>query len=290
MQQGKDLVGAPKREIKPTFAKGYKHIPHLKEKLLWLYGFLHGIQSQRDHAATIGISPAAFSTWINGSLFKDGAGNTARANPECVPAKYYGKFVKSCGLPAEILELADFAEFKAALEHFESSSAAWERFIGNMPDDERIEIIAENATRTLVDPDEEEVDGLPRYRVGERIMLRVADHGWRHGLLLEEDRGGWVALRPNPRLSDTALHGPLLFPNQFPDRPPRFARLDGLGVHRVLAVLTTTALPAGLLDIILQRPIDPGKLNYLASVLQKRGAADKETSLLLSRRFVATAV
>lgn len=291
MQQDKHFVGGgSKREIKPIFTKGYRHIPHLKEKLLWLYGFLQGIRSQRDHAAAIGVSPAAFSTWINGSLFKDSVGNVARANPESIPAKYYGKFVKSCTLPGEILELPDLTEFKAALDHFEGSSAGWIKLVGGLPDDDRIEIIAENATRTLVDPEEEEVDGVPRYRVGERIMLRVAVQDWRYGLLLEEDRGGWVSLRPNPKMAETALDGPLLFPRQYPGRPSRFARLDGVGLHRVLAVLTKAALPAGTLDVITQRPIDPGKLNYFASVLQKRRAADESACLLISRRFIATAV
>lgn len=287
MQQDNATATSPKRGIKPTFTKGYKHVPHLKEKLLWLYGFLQEIECQRDHAAAIGISPAAFSTWVNGSLFKDGAGNTARANPESIPAKYYGKFVRSCGLPAEVIELPDLAEFKTALEHFESQSGSWAKLVGSLPDDDRIEIIAENATRTLVDPDEEEVDGVPRYRVGERIMLRVANHGWRYGLLLEEDRGGWTALRPNPRAPEAALEGPLLFPRQVPGKPPRFARLDGVGLHRVLVVLTKTALPNGVLDVILQRPINSAKLNYVASALQKLRAADKDACLLISRKFIA---
>jgi hypothetical protein len=289
IQQDKASAASPKRGIKPIFTKGYKHVPHLKEKLLWLYGFLQGIECQRDHAAAIGISPAAFSTWINGSLFKDAAGNAARANPESIPAKYYAKFVRSCGLPAEILELPDLAEFKTALENFDNPSGEWTRLVGNLPNDDRIEIIPENATRTLVDPDEEEIDGVPRYRVGDRIMVRVANHGWRYGLLLEEDRGGWTALRPNQRTPEAALDGPLLFPRQIPGRPPRFARLDGVGLHRVVVILSKTALPAGVLDVVMQRPIDPGKLNYVASVLQKRCAAEKDGCLLMSRQFVAAA-
>lgn len=287
--QNKELGAAPKRDIKPIFTRGYKHIPHLKEKLLWLYGFLQGIQSQRDHAAAIGISPAAFSTWINGTLFKDGAGNTARANPESIPAKYYGKFVNSCGLPTEILELTDLVEFKAALDHFENASGGWSKLVNDLPDDERIEIIAESATRTLVDEAEEEVEGVPRYRVGDRIMVRVACEGWHYGILLEEDRGGWVALRPSVRTPETQLDGALLFPRQEAERP-RFARLDGIGLHRVIVVLSKNAFPAGVLQVIMQRPIDLGKLNYFASVLQKRRAADKDSCLLMSRRFVAAAV
>jgi hypothetical protein len=289
MQQDSASAALPRRGIKPIFTKGYKHVPHLKEKLLWLYGFLQGVECQRDHAAAIGVSPAAFSTWINGSLFKDTAGNAARANPESIPAKYYGKFVRSCGLPAEVLELPDLEEFKTALEHFDSQSGGWSKLVGSLPDDDRIEIIPENATRTLVDPDEEQVDGVPCYRVGDRIMVRVANHGWHYGLLLEEDRGGWTALRPNPRAPEAALEGPLLFPRQVAGRPPRFARLDGVGLHRVLVVLTKTALPSGVLDVILQRPIDSAKLNYVASVLQKHRAADKDACLLMSRQFIAAA-
>jgi hypothetical protein len=289
MQQDKGPAASQKRGIKPIFTKGYKYVPHLKEKLLWLYGFLQGIECQRDHAAAIGVSPAAFSTWINGSLFKDGAGNAARANPESIPAKYYSKFVRSCGLPAEVLELPDLEEFKAALEHFDSQSGSWTRLVSSLPDDDRIEIIAENATRTLVDPDEEEIDGVPRYRVGDRIMVRVANQGWRYGLLLEEDRGGWVALRPSTRAPEATLDGPMLFPRQIPGKPPRFARLDGVGLHRVVVILTKAPLPAGVLDLIMQRPIDPAKLNYVASVLQKRRAAEKDACFLISRQFVAAA-
>jgi hypothetical protein len=289
MQQDSASAALPKRGIKPIFTKGYKHVPHLKEKLLWLYGFLQGVECQRDHAAAIGVSPAAFSTWINGSLFKDTAGNSARANPESIPAKYYGKFVRSCGLPAEVLELPNLDEFKTALEHFDSQSGGWTKLVGSLPDDDRIEIIAENATRTLVDPDEEEVDGVPCYRVGDRIMVRVTNQGWHYGLLLEEDRGGWTALRPNARAPEAALEGPLLFPRQTPGKPPRFARLDGVGLHRVVVVLTKTPLPNGVLDVILQRPIDSAKLNYVASVLQKHRAADKDACLLMSRQFIAAA-
>lgn len=289
MQQDNASAVSIRRGIKPIFTKGYKHVPNLKEKLLWLYGFLQGIECQRDHAAAIGVSPAAFSTWINGSLFKDSAGNAARANPESIPAKYYGKFVRSCGLPAEVIELPDLDEFKTALEHFDSQSGSWTKLVASLPDDDRIEIIAESTTRTLVDPDEEHVDGLPRYRVGDRIMLRVASDGWRYGLLLEEDRGGWTALRPNPRAPEAALEGPLLFPRQIPGKPPRFARIDGVGLHRVVVVLAKTALPSGVLDVILQRPIDPAKLNYVASVLQKYRAADKEACVLMSRQFIAAA-
>jgi hypothetical protein len=289
MQQDRATAASSKRGIKPIYTRGYKHVPHLKEKLLWLYGFLQGIESQRDHAAAIGVSPAAFSTWINGSLFKDDAGNTARANPESIPAKYYGKFVRSCGLPAEVLELPDVPAFKSALEHFDGQSGGWTKLVGSLPEDDRIEIIAENATRTLVDPEEEDVDGVPRYRVGDRIMLRIANQDWRYGLLLEEDRGGWIALMPNQRAPETNLDGPLLFPRQIPGKPPRFARLDGVGLHRVVVVLTRTALPMGVLEVVMQRPIDPGKLNYVASVLQKRRAAEKDDCLLMSRQFVAAA-
>jgi hypothetical protein len=81
----------------------------------------------------------------------------------------------------------------------------------------------------------------------------------------------------------------LLFPRQIPGKPPRFARIDGVGLHRVVVVLAKTALPSGVLDVILQRPIDPAKLNYVASVLQKYRAADKEACVLMSRQFIAAA-
>lgn len=292
LKQDKDFVAIRKREIKPIFTKGHKHIPHLKEKLLRLYGgFLPGIRTNRDHAAAVGVSPATFATWLTGALYKDAAGNIARANPESIPFKYYRKFVETCGFPAEILETADLKEFESKLDYFDTSSGGgWSKLVDGLPDNENIEMIAENATRTLVDEDEEDVDGIPRFRVGERIMVRVPNQGLRHGLMLEEDRGGWFALRPKRSFTDTELDGPLLYPRQYPNRPPRFARLDGVGLHRIVVVLTKAPLPAGALQIILQRPIEIGRLNYVASAVQKMLATGRQSGLIMSRRFLATAV
>jgi hypothetical protein len=57
----------------------------------------------------------------------------------------------------------------------------------------------------------------------------------------------------------------------------------------VVVIFTKTALPSGVIDVILQRPIDSAKLNYVASVLQKNRAGDKDACLLMSRQFIAAA-
>jgi hypothetical protein len=154
-------------------------------------------------------------------------------------------------------------------------------------DDDAIEIIPESSARGIVDPDDEEDAGIPRFPVGERIMLRVAVHGFRHGVVLEHDRAGWASLRPNARWPATEVTGELLFPRQLPEKPPRFARLEGAGLHRIFVILTAEALPAPVLELLLRRPIDVGSLNYTATVLQDRLAAVPDKCRLVSRRFFA---
>jgi hypothetical protein len=277
-----------KRELDPKFTRGYVHIPHLRDKLPWLYSLHPTVDTQYKLARALRVAPAQLSTWLNGVRHSD-ARTTGTVNPDSIPIKHFQAFVDIWGLPAEILEVDDLAEFRSAIQHFEGGRGAWDKLVRAVPDDDdAIEIIAENATRGLVDPEDEEEAGLARFPIGERLMLRVAANAFRHGIMLEQDRGGWFALRPSARWPQTDIADELVFPRQQHDQPARFARLEVAGLHRILVVLTDEPLPPPVLDLLLRRPIDMGSLNYTATVLQDRLAAAADKCRLLSRRFVAS--
>jgi hypothetical protein len=80
----------------------------------------------------------------------------------------------------------------------------------------------------------------------------------------------------------------MIFPRQQSDTPPRFARLEGPGLHRVFVVLTDKVLPASVLDLLMRRPVDIGSLNYAATFIQDRIAAGPGKCRLMSRRFLAS--
>jgi hypothetical protein len=281
-----------KRELDPKFTRGYVHIPHLRDKLPWLYSLHPTVGTQYKLARALRVAPAQLSTWLNGVRHSD-ARTTGTVNPDSIPIKHFQAFVDIWGLPAEILEVDDLAEFRSAIQHFEGGRGAWDKLVRAVADDdEAIEIIAENATRGLVDPDDEEEAGLARFVVGERLMLRVPANGFRHGIMLEQDRGGWFALRPTARAPQTEIADELVFPRrqteQQTERPARFARLEVAGLHRILVILTNEPLPPPVLDLLLRRPIDVSSLNYTATVLQDRLTAGAGQCRLLSRRFIAS--
>jgi hypothetical protein len=66
----------------------------------------------------------------------------------------------------------------------------------------------------------------------------------------------------------------LIFPRQIPNE------------HRVLVIFIEEPLPAGVLDILLARPIDAGSLNYCAVVFQNKLAAGPSRCRMLGRRFL----
>jgi transcriptional regulator with XRE-family HTH domain len=276
-----------RRELDPTYTRGYVHIAHLRDKLPWLYSLHPSVESQKNLARALRVSQAQLSNWLNGTRYSDSR-TIASVNPDSIPIKHYRSFLDIWGLPAEILEMEDLVEFRSTIEHFEGGRSAWEKLVRAVLDDDSIEIIPENATRGLIDPDEEEEAGIPHYCVGDRVMLRVANLGYRHGVMLEQDRSVWVSLQPNSRRRDTILTGPMIFPRQRPEGPPRFARLEGAGLHRVLVILTDEALPASVLELFISPPIDTGSLNYAATVLQNRLAAGPDKCRLLSQRFLAS--
>lgn len=279
MSESKPQERASARKLDPIYTKDYKHIPLLREKLPWLYSLHPFIKRDYETARELHVAPATFSKWKNG--------DELGVNPDTIPIEHYRNFLDLWGLPAEILDTEDMAEFRSAIEHFEVGRGPWEKLVRAIPDDLRIEIIAEGTTRGLVDPDEEEEAGVPRFRVGERIMLRVGSLGFRHGVMLELDRSGWTSLRPNALWPETEIDDPMVFPRQRAEGPPRFARLEGSGLHRILAILTAEALPRGVLEILMGKPIDPARLNYIATVIQSRLAAGPDKCQVLSRRLLA---
>ena len=52
-----------RRHLDPTHTTRYVHIPHLREKLEWLYGYHPLIKSQERLADELEVSPATLSTW-----------------------------------------------------------------------------------------------------------------------------------------------------------------------------------------------------------------------------------
>lgn len=276
-----------RRELDPTFTRGYVHVAHLRDKLPWLYSLHPSVDSQKKLARALLVSQAQLSNWLNGTRYND-ARTIAVVNPDSLPIKHYRSFLDIWGLPTEILEMQDLTEFCSAIKHFEGGRGAWDRLVRAVLDDECIEIISENSTRGLVDPDEEDEPGLPYFQVGEHVMIRVANLGFQHGIILEQDRNIWVTLRPSLRWRETELTGPMIFPRQQPDTPPRFARLEGPGLHRVFVVLTDEVLPASVLDLLMRRPVDMGSLNYAATFIQDRIAAGPGRCHLMSKRFLAS--
>ncbi len=270
-----------RRTLAPTFTKGYSHIPHLREKLRWLYGYHPIVKTQYQLAKELGVSPGTLSTWLTGVSYRD-AVSVAPQNPDCIPTKHYRAFMEVWGLPAEVLELADMAEFKSALSRLEAGRGPWEKLLGGVSDDPAFEIVV-NTEKGLIDPDDKVEAGLPLLAAGDEIMLRAPNPAGEHGLLLMQDRFGWSCLRPNPRWAELETGPELVFPRQRVDAPPRFAELDSVGgMHRALAIFLPSPPPASMLEILMAPPLDLNGLNHIAGVVQSRGAR------LASRRFLVS--
>lgn len=279
--------GPGKKQIEPTFTKGYTHIPRLREKLNWLYGHHPFIKTQEKLAKELHVSPATLSTWLNGTRYTD-TKTVATSNPDSIPTKHYRGFLDLWGLPAAVLEIDDIGEFRNALGTFEAGRSPWEKLIRALPDDETIEIIA-NAERGIIDPDEEDEKGIVHLRANDEIMLRIVNPGLRYGVLLSQDRNGWSTLLPNSRQTNASVDSALIFPRQNERSQTRYAALDGiLGVHRIVAIFTSEPLPSGVMDILLGRPMDLGGLNHTVSVFQSRLAAGPKDCRMFSRRFLVS--
>jgi hypothetical protein len=246
------------------------------------------VNTQYKLAAALRVSAAQLSTWLNGVRHTDPI-SSGTVNPDSMPIKHFQSFLDVWGIPPEYLEMTDIESFEKAVKAFEVGRGAWDSLVRTVPDDDSaIEITPESVPRGLIDPDDEEDLGLARFPVGERIMLRVAAPGFAHGMLLEQDRGGWLSLRPNMRWPQTEIAGQLIFPRQQPNESPRFARLEGIGVHRVLAILTTKELPTWQIDLLLRRPIAMASLNSAAGIISEILTKAPDTCRLVSRRFFAS--
>jgi hypothetical protein len=262
------------------FTPRHVRIPHLREKVELLYRYHPTIRLQRELAAEMKVSPAALAGYINGIPSADGI----RVNPGTMPAKHFSTFVNIFGVPAAVLEMEDLAEFKNALETFESGRGAWDKLIRALPDDEAIEIIV-NEDRRIVDRDEEgDHEGILHVLSGDEVLLRVRNPGFDHGVLLQQDRQGWWTLRPSSRWKETEVDEALVFPRQPPDGPPRFAQIEGSGVHLVLGMFMQEPLPTATVNALMADPIDIDSLNRTASFFNNQIIAGK--SKLLSRRFL----
>src|SRR5262249_20073952 len=107
-----------KRKLDPRFTRGYVHIPHLRDKLPWLYSVHPTVDSQRKLARALRVAPAQLSTWLNGVRYSD-ARSIAAVNPDSIPIKHFQSFIDIWGLPTEILEVDDLAEFPTAIPPFQ---------------------------------------------------------------------------------------------------------------------------------------------------------------------------
>ena len=274
-----------KRVLEPLFTSNYVHVPHLAAKLEYLYVYHPFIKTQKQLAKTLDIQSSTITGWKKGTEHNDST-TVAVVNPESIPTKYYGQVLGLWGLPAGIMELDDFTEFKNTVATFEAGRGPWERLVREVRDDDSIEIVA-NATRGLIDPDDVEDQNLPQFRAGDAIMLRVAKSGFRHGVMLLQDRVSWSCLRPNPRRRETTeIDGELVFPRQI-GGPPRFAEVSAIGgIYRVIVILTHEPLPKGALEILLSEPMNVGSLNQVVPVLQNWTGTGSKQGRLLGRRFL----
>jgi hypothetical protein len=269
----------------PRFTAKYVHIPHLREKLDRLYGHHPTVKTQYELARELDIAPSTLSTWLSGVRYGP---NVAPVNPDSIPAKHFRRFKEVWGLPENVLRAEDLDEFCKALDTLEANRSPWDKLVRTLGDDSAVEIIA-NPTRGLRNPDAREEGGLLQFSVGDEIMLRIRNPGLAHGVMLLQDRAGWTSLFPSARAPTTEIADVMTFPRQSAAASPRFAEVESpTGVHRVLAIFTADPLPASVLDILLQEPIDAVSLNHTAAIFQHRIAAGPEKCRLLSRRFVVS--
>jgi hypothetical protein len=92
----------------PRQRRGYVHIPHLRQKLAWLYSLHPTVNSQYKLAAALGIPKAQQSTWVN---------------PDSIPIKYFQNFLDIWGIPLELLVIDDLDAFVRAIHDFERERA-----------------------------------------------------------------------------------------------------------------------------------------------------------------------
>jgi transcriptional regulator with XRE-family HTH domain len=278
-------VTKPDTHVTPRHVR----VPQFDKKIELLYQYHPFIRKQYELAKELNVSPATLSNWINGTPFPDGV----RLNPGTIPAKHFSAVLKVFGVPAAVLEMEDLSEFKNTFVTFESGRGAWEKLVRALPDDETIEIIAADQPRRWIEPDEPgDSEGLLRVRNGDALMVRVPNRGLQHGILFAQDRAGWSCLRPSSRSKETEIGEAMVFPRPHDDGSPRFAMIEGSGVHLLLAIFTREPLPTWVMDILLSsdpdRTLDNEKLDGMVSVLHNLLTAGPEKCRMFSRRFLVT--
>src|SRR5258708_15952932 len=80
------------REREPTQTPGYVHVPQLREKLAWLYGWHPLVKTQYLLAREMGISPATLSSWLNGKRYTD-TRTRAVVNSHTFPKNHFQRFL-----------------------------------------------------------------------------------------------------------------------------------------------------------------------------------------------------
>jgi hypothetical protein len=277
-----------RRQSQTKRTKEPARIPHLREKLEWLYRYHPVVKSHDELARRLGVSRAFISSWLNGTRCADDCVVTL-VDPDRVPANYLERFLNIWAVPESVLELADLTQFKRALAAHEASQGSWERLVLAHTDDKGLEIIL-NPAGCSIDACDMADRGGSWFHIGDEIQFRAASPGYLHGVLMLQDRLGWSILRPSPRLPDTAIGEVVLFPRPHPDGRTRFSTLDTVGgIHRALMILTAERLPAAVLDILLARPTASGDLDRIVAVLQDRLANGPQHCRLLTRRFLVAA-
>ena len=282
----KSAEAAPRAKQAPPayYTPRHVRIPHMREKVELLYRYHPSIRRQYELAAAMKVSEAALAGYINGIPSADGV----RVNPGTVPSKHFSPLASIFGVPGALLESENFAEFKNAFGVMEAGRGAWDRLVRPLSDDEAIEIIV-NDDRRIIDPDQDDNhEGILRVFASQEIMLRVENPGFRHGALLQQDRDGWHTLWPNAQSRETEVEDALVFPRQSPGSMPRFAPLEGSGVHLLLAIFTQEPLPANVLNAFMADTIKDDDLNSAASTLNNLIITGK--GKLLSRRFLLVGV
>jgi hypothetical protein len=273
-----------KRDVlREVITPRHVRIPRFKEKLELLFRYHPFIRRQYEFCEEVGVSAATGSTWINPPPDADGV----FVNPGTVPAKHFNSVANVFGVPGPVLLMEDLAEFEKALATFESGRGAWEKLVRALPNDDKVEIIV-NEEKRIVDPDEDDEDrGLLRVRNGDEIFIRVTNPTLKHAILLQRDPDGWSSLRPTRRAKDTEVEGALIYPRANPAGMPRFAIVEGSGVHQVLAIFTRDPLPGWITDMFIADSLADG-LDRAVGVFHNLLAAGPDKCRMFGRRFLVT--
>ena len=264
---------------------GYVHVPRLREKLELLYAKHDEINSNTRLAARIGIAASNITQWTNGTL---------ATPPDAVPAKYLLRrgeptLCSIFDIPYEMFEDANIEELKKKIVQ---QPGQWTRFVEQAADVPELQIIGDPTRGLLHDPDEPDDPpdpDMPRFSVGDRIMVKVTYPGSWHGLLLMEDpQRHWSCLWPRKKAPDTQFENEFSFPRHAADAPKRFGIIrDPAGLHRVIGIVTKTDSLLNKLGDIHAYPIKTEHLDHLAAELSRIKKEDPNSWVAMTKFFYA---